>query len=211
MSDGGMNGAEDARRHAPAAERNREPILAVLRRHLPAEGLVLEVASGTGQHAVHFAEALPGLVFQPSDPDPSARASIDAWAAASGLPNLRPALELDASGGRNWPTLRAAAVLCINMIHISPWAATLGLMAGAARVLPPGGVLVLYGPYRRDGVETAPSNEAFDRSLRLRDPAWGLRRLEDVTAEAERQGLRRQEVAEMPANNLCLVFRREGG
>ncbi|MDT8266730.1 DUF938 domain-containing protein, partial [Roseomonas sp. DSM 102946] len=109
------------------------------------------------------------------------------------------------------PTLRAAAVLCINMIHISPWAATLGLMAGAARVLPPGGVLVLYGPYRRDGVETAPSNEAFDRSLRLRDPAWGLRRLEDVTAEAERQGLRRQEVAEMPANNLCLVFRREGG
>ena len=201
----------DPRRFAPAAARNRDPILDVLRGILPARGVVLEVASGSGEHAIHFAAALPALTFQPSDPDADARASIDAWAAASGLPNLRPALELDASGGRNWPALRAAAVLCINMIHISPWAATLGLMAGAARVLPPGGVLVLYGPDRRDGVETAPSNAAFDRSQRLRDPAWGLRRLEDVTAEAERQGLRRQEVAEMPANNLCLVFRREGG
>jgi SAM-dependent methyltransferase len=209
MSDSGTSGAEDARRHAPAAERNREPILAVLRRHLPAEGLVLEVASGTGQHAVHFAAALPGLAFQPSDPDPSARGSIDAWAAASGLPNLRPALDLDA-GARAWPALRAEAVLCINMIHISPWTATLGLLAGSARVLPPGGVLLLYGPYRRDDVETAPGNEEFDRSLRLRNPAWGLRRLEDVTAEAARQGLRRVEVADMPANNLCVVFRREG-
>lgn len=210
MSDGETNDAEDRRRHAPAAERNRAPILSVLRHHLPAEGLVLEVASGTGQHAIHFAEALPGLVFQPSDPDPSARASIDAWAAASGLPNLRPALDLDASSGQDWPVPRAAAVLCINMIHISPWAATLGLLAGAARVLPPGGVLLLYGPYRRDDVVTAPSNEEFDRSLRLRNPAWGLRRLEDVTAEAAKQRFRRSEVVDMPANNLCVVFRREG-
>lgn len=208
MSEDGMAGTEDHRRHAPAAERNRDPILAVLRRHLPAEGLVLELASGTGQHAVHFAAALPGLVFQPSDPDPSARASIDAWAAASGLPNLRPALDLDAGTGP-WPTLSAAAVLCINMIHISPWTATLGLLAGAARVLPPGGALLLYGPYRQDDVETAPSNEEFDRNLRLRNPAWGLRRLEDVTEEAAKQRFRRAEVVDMPANNLCLVFRRE--
>lgn len=171
MSDGRTSNLEDPRRHAPAAERNRDPILAVLRRHLPAEGLVLEVASGTGQHAVHFAAALPGLVFQPSDPDSSARASIDAWAAASGLPNLRPALDLDA-GAEDWPALSPVAVLCINMIHISPWAATRGLLAGSARVLPAGGVLLLYGPYRRDDVETAPSNEEFDRSLRRRNPAW---------------------------------------
>ncbi|UPG71932.1 class I SAM-dependent methyltransferase [Roseomonas gilardii subsp. gilardii] len=210
MSDGRTSNLEDPRRHAPAAERNRDPILAVLRRHLPAEGLVLEVASGTGQHAVHFAAALPGLVFQPSDPDSSARASIDAWAAASGLPNLRPALDLDA-GAEDWPALSPVAVLCINMIHISPWAATRGLLAGSARVLPAGGVLLLYGPYRRDDVETAPSNEEFDRSLRRRNPAWGLRRLEDVTAEAARHGFRRQEVVEMPANNLCVVFRHAAG
>jgi SAM-dependent methyltransferase len=195
------------RRQAPAAARNRDPILEVLRRHLPAEGLVLEIASGSGEHAVHFAEALPGLAFQPSDPDPVARASIDGWADASGLKNLRPALALDVTS-RPWPIERADAVMCLNMIHIAPWEAAVGLIAGAARLLPPEGRLYLYGPYRRDGRPTAPSNEAFDRDLRRRNPAWGVRDLEAVTALAETQGFTAPEITEMPANNLSLVFRR---
>jgi SAM-dependent methyltransferase len=204
--------AGDARRQAPAAARNRDPILAVLSRHLPATAAlpVLEVASGTGEHAVHFAAALPGLVFQPSDPDPEARASIDAWAAESGLPNLRPALALDAAA-EPWPIEAAAAVLCINMIHIAPWAATEGLLRGAARILPPGGLLALYGPYRREGRHTAPSNAAFDRDLRSRDPRWGVRDLEAVAELAAGHGFGPPLVEAMPANNLTVLFRRLGG
>jgi SAM-dependent methyltransferase len=195
------------KRDAPAAARNREPILDVLRRHLPRDGLVLEFASGTGQHVVHFAEALPSLTFQPSDPNESARASIDDWASTLGLVNVRPALALDASAG-GWPVAEADAILCINMIHISPWEATVGLVEGAARTLPAEGVLYLYGPYRRAGHPTAPSNEDFDQDLKSRNPAWGLRALEDVAALAARHGFAAPTVVEMPANNLSVIFKR---
>jgi SAM-dependent methyltransferase len=198
---------DDARRHAPATERNRDAILAVLARHLPAHGLVLELASGSGEHAAHFAAALPGLVFQPSDPDAASRASIDAWGAGAGLANLRKAIALDATAP-DWPIDAADAVLCINMIHIAPWAATTGLMQGAARILAPGGVLYLYGPYKRDGRHTAPSNDAFDRSLRERNPAWGVRDLEAVADRAAANGFAAPEIVAMPANNLSLTFRR---
>ena len=193
----------DPRRHAPATLRNREPLLATLRRHLPATGLVLEVASGTGEHAAFLAAALPHLAFQPSERDPGALPSIDAWCA--GLPNIRPALLLDATEP-GWPA--AAAVLCANMIHIAPWAATLGLMRGAAACLPPGGPLILYGPFRRDGAHTAPGNAAFDADLRDRDPAWGLRDLEAVAAAAAAEGFAPPIVEPMPANNLTLVLHR---
>lgn len=194
------------RREAPAAARNRQPILDVLRRHLPEQGLVLEFASGTGEHVVHFAQALPALSFQPSDPDEHARASIDEWARTRGLANVRPALALDAAAAR-WPVDRADAIVCINMIHISPWEATVGLIGGAARTLSAGGMLYLYGPYRRAARPTAPSNDAFDRDLKARDPAWGLRRLEDVAALAATHGFAAPVVVEMPANNLSLIFR----
>jgi len=195
------------KREAPAAARNRQPILEVLRTRLPDRGLVLEVASGTGEHAVHFAAALPGLDFQPSDPDADARASIDAWRADSGLPNLRPALALDAAAPA-WPIEAADAILCCNMIHISPWASAVGLVGGAGRILPPGGLLYLYGPYRREGRHTAPSNEAFDADLKRRNPAWGVRDLEAVAALAAAAGLAGPEVVQMPANNLSVVFRK---
>ncbi|MFC0408045.1 DUF938 domain-containing protein [Roseomonas elaeocarpi] len=199
--------SEDARRHAPAALRNRDPILEVLRRVLPATGTLLEVASGSGEHALHFARALPGLRFQPSDMDPAARASIDAWARTEVRPNLLPALALDASAAE-WPVGAADAVLCLNMVHIAPWEATLGLLRGAARLLAEGSPLVLYGPYRRRGEVLAPSNEAFDQSLRTRDPRWGLRELEAVAEAASGYDLRLDTVEEMPANNLLVVFRR---
>jgi SAM-dependent methyltransferase len=195
------------KREAPAAARNREPILDVLRQHLPRQGLVLEFASGTGQHVVHFARALPALAFQPSDPNDSARASIDDWAGTLGLSNVRPALALDASAAA-WPVAKADVILCINMIHISPWEATVGLIEGAARTLPAGGVLFLYGPYRRAGHPTAPSNEDFDQDLKSRNPAWGLRALEDVAALAARHGFAAPTVVEMPANNLSVLFRK---
>lgn len=198
---------EDPRRRAPAAARNRDPILAVLRDALPPSGLVLEAASGTGEHAVHFARALPGLLWQPSDPDPAARASIAAWREAEGLPNLLPPLELDAAAPQ-WPVERADAVVCINMIHISPWASAAGLLAGAGRLLAAGRPLVLYGPYRRAGHPIEPSNQAFDDDLRRRDPRWGLRNLEDVSACALIHGLALDKVVEMPANNLSIVFRK---
>ena len=197
----------DPRQHAPAAARNRDPILAVLRDVLPWTGTVLEIASGSGEHILHFAAGLPGLTFQPSDPNPAARQSIAAWAAESGLANLRPPLALDAAAPP-WPIAAADAVLCINMIHISPWAATEGLMRGAAAILPPGAPLYLYGPYRRAGVPTAPSNAEFDRSLRDRNPDWGLRDLEAVAALAATAGFTPPAVTEMPANNLSVVFRR---
>jgi SAM-dependent methyltransferase len=197
----------EIRQFAPSAQRNRDPILAVLRETLPATGLVLEIASGSGEHAMHFAAALPGLSFQPSDPNAKARASIDAWAKEAALPNLLPALALDASTP-GWPLARADAVICINMIHISPWAATQGLIAEAARLLPPGGPLYLYGPYRQSGVPLAPSNAAFDESLRGRDPRWGLRELDTVAALAAAAGFGPPEVTAMPANNLSVVFRK---
>jgi len=202
--------SQDARQHAPAAARNRAPIWAVLQRHLPNKGLVLEVASGSGEHAVHFAAAAgPEIVFQPSDPDPQARASIDAWAAASGLPNVRPALALDATC-EAWPIAHADVVLCCNMIHIAPWEAAIGLVQGAARVLSAGGLLFLYGPYRREGRHTAPSNAAFDRDfLKARNPAWGVRDLEAVAELAAQAGFGAPVIEEMPANNLSVVFRRQ--
>ncbi len=191
------------RRHAPAVARNRAAILDALRPHLPARGLVLEVASGSGEHTAHFAEALPHLAFQPSDPDPAARSSIDAW--GQDLVNVRPALTLDAAV-ETWPIERADAVVCINMIHIAPWEATAGLISGAARRLPPGGTLFLYGPYLRSGVPTAPGNAAFDQDLRARNPAWGLRSLDAVAELAAAHGLPAPQIVEMPANNLSLVF-----
>jgi SAM-dependent methyltransferase len=200
--------AIDKRRYAPATLRNRDAILGVLKQHLPVSGLVLEMASGSGEHVLHFARASADtLVFQPSDPDPSARDSIDAWAASLGLANVRPAVALDAAAAA-WPVSHADAVICINMIHIAPWAAAVGLVHGASRVLPPEGMLYLYGPYRRGGRHTAPSNEAFDGSLRTRNPAWGVRDLEAVVELAESHGFAPPAVEEMPANNLSLVFRR---
>lgn len=201
-----------ARLSSPAALRNRDPILAVLRRHLPPSGVVLELASGSGEHVVHFAAALPALSFQPSDPDPVARGSIASHAAAAGLANVRAPLALDAAAER-WELPaevagQLVAVVCINMIHISPWAATCGLLRGAGAALPPGGLLYLYGPYKRAGRHTAPSNAAFDESLRARDPAWGVRNLEAVLAEAEGRGFTLAEVVEMPANNLSVVLRK---
>ncbi len=197
----------DARRHAPATARNRDPILTVLRQHLPEAGTLLEVSAGTGEHAAYFAAAFPGLVWQPTDPDPGARASIAAWARAAKLNTLRPPLDLDAAA-EAWPVARADAVLCINMIHIAPWAAGLGLLRGAARILPPGGPLILYGPYKQGGAHTAPSNEAFDAGLRAQDPTWGVRELEVVAAEAASRGFEAPAVVDMPANNLMLIFRR---
>jgi cyclopropane fatty-acyl-phospholipid synthase-like methyltransferase len=197
----------DARLYAAAALRNREPILALLRGCLPATGTVLEIASGTGEHVVHFARHLPDLTFQPTDPDENARRSIGGWIAESGLGNVRPPMAFDAAA-TPWPIASVDAIICINMIHISPWQATLGLLAGAAAALPAGGPLYLYGPYRRRGIATAPSNEAFDDSLRSRDPAWGLRLLEEVVAQANDRGLALDRVVEMPANNLSVVFRK---
>jgi SAM-dependent methyltransferase len=192
---------------APHVARNAEAIIDVLRSVLPATGHVLEIASGSGEHALHFARAFPGLIFQPSDPDPQALASIEAWREAEGAPNLLRPVMLDAEEA-SWPVDRADAILCINMVHISPWAATQGLLAGAGRLLGRGAPLYLYGAYRRAGVATAESNEAFDRSLKARNPEWGLRRLEDVVAEAAQHGLALERVVEMPANNLSVVFRR---
>ncbi len=199
---------DSARQYAPSAARNRDAIWEVLRPHLPAHGLVLEVASGSGEHTVHFAWGSGAkLVYQPSDPDQLARASIDAWAAASGLANIRSAIALDAAADI-WPIEGADVVVCINMIHISPWSSTVGLVRGAARVLPTGGLLFLYGPYRQKGRHTAPSNEAFDQDLRRRNPAWVVRDLEGVADIAGEAGFGSPAIAQMPANNLAVLFRR---
>ncbi len=195
-------------RSSPAALRNRDPILEVLRPRLSATGLVLEIAAGSGEHAVWLSRALPGLSWRPTDPDPDALASIAAWRAAEGPPNLLEPLALNASEPDAWPVDQADAIVCINMIHISPWAATQGLMAGAGRILPVGGLLYLYGPYREAGRSTAPSNEAFDASLKARNPAWGLRLTDDVAVLAAARGLALTDRIEMPANNLSLVFER---
>jgi hypothetical protein len=200
-------GESKVKRHAPATERNREAIAAVLRDMLPERGALLEVAAGTGEHAAYLAPLFPGLAWQPSDPDPEALTSIEAWQADSEAANLLAPIFVDAASS-TWPLDRADAILCINMVHISPWSATQGLMRGAAKLLPDNGPLILYGPYRRADVPTAPSNEAFDQSLKDRNPAWGLRDVEAVRAEAEGQGLAMDRLVEMPANNLVLVFRR---
>jgi hypothetical protein len=196
-----------ARRSAPAALRNRKPIAEVLEEWLPDRGLVLEIASGTGEHAVHFADRFPQLEWQPSDIHPDALASIRAWRAEAGLPNLREPLTIDASSA-SWPIDAADAVLSINMVHISPWASALGLLNGAARILPAGAPLILYGPWLKDDVPTAPSNLAFDSDLKRRDPAWGLRRVEDFATAADGRGLRLMETRAMPANNMMLLLRR---
>ncbi len=205
-----FDGAGDAKRHAPATLRNRDAIADVLRRFLPGSGVVLEVASGTGEHIVHFAGLFSGLSWQPSDPDPAALASIAAWSQDYGGANLRPALLLDAATPR-WPVDRADAILCCNMIHIAPWTACVGLMRGAAACLAPGGRLFLYGPFLEDDVPTAASNLAFDESLRARNAAWGVRHLNDVAAAAARHGLALEHKLAMPANNLMLLFALQAG
>lgn len=194
---------------SPAVARNTAPILEVLRTHLPSRARVLEIASGSGEHAMAFARALPATTWTPSDPSPQALASIAAWRTEAGLANLNAALELDASTSDAWPDLDIQVVFCANMTHISPWAATEGLLAGAGRILPdPGGLLVLYGPYRETDTPLAPSNAAFDDSLKARDPAWGLRDLDQVVALARTHRLHLTRRVEMPANNLMLLFRR---
>jgi predicted O-methyltransferase YrrM len=192
----------------PAPERNKQAILAVLARVLPPRGELLEVASGSGQHAVYFARELPALTFQPSDVDPENLASIRAWVREAGLPNLREPLALDVLAD-DWGVASVDALFNANMIHIAPWECCLGLLRGAARHLRPQGVLVMYGPFRVGGAHTAPSNESFDAGLRARDPRWGVRELEAVVSEAARLGLMFVERVEMPANNLSIVFRRE--
>jgi SAM-dependent methyltransferase len=195
----------ETRHHAPATERNRDSIVDVLKDALPVSGHALEIASGTGEHIVHFARCFPQLTWQPSDPDPAALESIAAWREEAMLPNLLLPIEIDASG--DWNVEPADAIICINMVHISPWAATTGLFRNASQVLRAGGVLYLYGPYRGSGVPTAQSNEQFDQSLKSRNPAWGLRNVEDLVAEAAAVGLSLQQILEMPANNLSLIFR----
>lgn len=204
-----MMDGSDPRRHAPAALRNREPILDVLRRVLPASGSVLEIGSGSGEHVTYFAAELPGLIWQPSDLDAGNLASIAAYTAEAPLSNLRPPVSLDAAS-QPWPGAEPrdfAAVLCINVIHIAPWSVCQGLLAGAAATLRPSGLLILYGPFMRDGRHTAPSNAAFDRTLKARDPRFGVRDLGNLEADAGRHGFRLQDVVAMPANNLSVIFR----
>jgi SAM-dependent methyltransferase len=204
-----MPAISDPRQYRPHVARNRYPILEVLRRVLPPKGLVLEVACGSGEHAAYFAAKLPTLAWQPTDPDREALASAAAHCTAVGAPNLLPPLPLDVMSD-HWPVERADIVICCNMIHIAPWAACEGLVAGAARTLPTGGLLYLYGPYKIGGEHTAPSNRDFDLDLRARNPEWGIRDLGDVTALAERHGFKLAETVPMPANNLSVMFRRGG-
>jgi SAM-dependent methyltransferase len=202
-----MSEISDPRQYRPHVERNRDPILDVLRRILPQRGLVLEIASGSGEHVAYFARALPQLTWQPSDPDATALASSAAHRDDASLPNLLAPLHLDVTAP-SWPIERADAIVCCNMIHIAPWAACEGLIAGAARVLAPGGILYLYGPYKIGGAHTAPSNQEFDASLRSRDPAWGIRDLDEVAALAARHDFKLIETVKMPANNLSVIFSR---
>lgn len=196
------------KRHAPATARNSEPLAEVLAEELPDRGLVLEIASGSGEHAVFLARRFPALDWQPSDVDVEALASVDAWAAEAAGANLRLAIALDAAQA-NWPIAAADAVLCVNMVHISPWSAAVGLFTWAGRILTSGAPLVLYGPFIEPGRETAPSNLAFDQSLKQRNSEWGLRNTADLDALAADHGLRRTARHAMPANNLVLVYRCE--
>jgi SAM-dependent methyltransferase len=201
-----MSEASDPRLYLPHVTRNREPILAVLRRVLPPQGLVLEVASGSGEHAAYFAKRLPSLFWEPTDSDPLALASIAAHRTAADAPNLLAPLRLDVMS-EQWPVERADALVCINMIHITPWAASEGLMAGARRILRAGGVVYLYGPYQIDGRHTAQSNQDFDAWLRTQNAQWGVRDLADVADLATRHGFALTETVPMPANNLSIIFR----
>jgi hypothetical protein len=205
------HGSSDAREYAPAAARNVGPILDVLGRHLPTTGTILEIGSGTGQHVVALAVAHPGLNWQPSDPDPELRASIAAWTAPAGLANVRPPLDLDVTTP-NWTRGfdgPLAGIVCINLLHIAPWAACEGLMAGAGALLEPGALCYLYGPFKRGGIHTAPSNAAFDRMLCSHDTAWGVRDLEAVVEAAAARGLDLADVLAMPSNNLSVILRRQ--
>lgn len=197
----------DARLSVPAVARNREPILEVLATALEGSSRVLEIASGSGEHAAHFAAALPTVHWQPSDPEPRARASIAAWRDAAALDNLAPPVELNVLE-RPWAAQDFDALVVINMLHIAPWEATQALLGEASIRLPEGGVLFLYGPFLRDGVPTAPSNAAFDADLRRRDLNWGIRSLEAIRTLARANGLSLERIVEMPANNLCVVLRR---
>jgi len=202
------------KKYAPSAERNRDPILAVLRDCLPDHGTILEIASGSGQHSTYFITHLPNHYWQPSDPDPENRDSISAWWWEVQLNNILPPLNIDTRADV-WPVesidlpLPVSAMVCVNMIHISPWESTIGLIRGAARILPEGGILYLYGPYKIDGKHTAPSNENFDSSLRSRNPEWGIRDLDDVTALAREHGLKLIKTVNMPANNLSVIFEKQ--
>ena len=217
------NTPSDTRQYAPATARNQEPILEILLEVLPLTGTVLEVSSGTGEHAIFFAPKLQPRNWIPSDPNPEARWSIAAWQRHTPTGNLYAPIDLNASDptwaieqaelpealqGLDLQKYPIEAIVNINMIHIAPWSACLGLMAGAGRILPPGGILYLYGPYKQNGQHTAPSNEAFDQSLRSRNPDWGVRDLEAVIAAAQAQNLSMVNVYPMPANNLSVVFRR---
>ncbi len=197
-----------AKGFAPAAERNRQPILEVLRRVLPPAGLVLEVASGTGQHAVFFSDHLPSVQWQPTDASHEALRSIRAWVDETARENLRPPLELDVRSPP-WPIARAGAVVCINMIHISPWESTEALFDGASKLLASGAPLITYGPYRRHGEHTSPSNAAFDESLRSRNAQWGVRDIDELLELGVRTGFALEEEVGMPANNMSLIWRRE--
>jgi cyclopropane fatty-acyl-phospholipid synthase-like methyltransferase len=202
----------DGKQYSPSAARNLEPITSVVLETFPKQGRMLEIASGTGQHVVALAEALPDVTWQPSDPDAAARGSVAAWIADTGHLNVEPPLAIDVMGA-DWEAAVAGpfdGIVCINMLHIAPWAACRGLMRGAGTLLVPGGLLYLYGAYRRGGGHTAASNAEFDASLRLRNPQWGVRNLEDVEAEARSNGLDTAQVIEMPSNNLSVVFRRRG-
>lgn len=199
--------APGEQRHAPATMRNRDAIVAVLQDILPAKGLVLEIASGTGEHIVYFGRSFPDLVFQPSDPDPDCCQSIAAWTKREAISNVLPPLQLDAQA-REWDVPKPAAILCINMVHISPWESSIGLFEKAVDLLDPGAPLYLYGPYLRAEVETAPGNLAFERSLKSRDLRWGLRDVADMDALAQRTDFTRESLIEMPANNISLVYRK---
>ncbi|KAI9028722.1 hypothetical protein DFJ74DRAFT_659926 [Hyaloraphidium curvatum] len=206
----GMSTTSDARLSAPWVARNRDAILAELARRLPSTGTVLEVACGSGEHTAFFASKLPRLTFLPTDLADEMRASADAWARSMHLANVLPSVPLDASDPTTWPITTADAVLCINMIHVAPWAACLGLFAGAAKVLGAGAPVILYGPFMRDGRHTSESNEVFDGKLKERSGDWGVRDLKDVAEVARSEGFGEPEVVEMPANNLVVVFRKTG-
>lgn len=202
-----MNENTYEKRFSEACERNKDPILAVLKEIFPKQGLVLEIASGTGQHAIHFASNLPDITWQPSDMDPELRSSVHAWRAEFNLENLNAPVHLDVTS-ENWPVENADVMMCANMIHIAPWEACIGLLEGAGRILHEDGILCMYGPYKVGGKHTAPSNESFDQSLRARDASWGIRNLDDVAFEARRRGLHLIKTVKMPSNNFCVIYRK---
>ena len=199
----------DRKHLSPSASRNTDPILTALKPLLPVSGLVLEIASGTGQHCAAFAREFPGLTFQPSDPDPAARASIDAWRSEDSTGNIHPALDLNVASQDWWAAVQGpvTAIVAINLLHISPWAATTGLFAGAARLLEPDGMVITYGAYKRGGNHTAPSNADFDASLKHRNPDWGVRDVDDIADVARSNGMDLAEIVDMPSNNMLLVWR----